>query len=192
MNVRTLILAILYHQDASGYEIKKMSSEGRFSYFVDISFGSIYPALTRLEAEGLVSCREETQSGKPDRKVYSISEAGRREFIAALSQPPQPDKFKSEFLLIAMNAELAGESALDHAVRSRIAWLENELEMLEDVIGRCQHEATKWVVRYGMTCIANDLSYLREHGRALIALANNQTPVSHQNKPMPEHLDFTS
>ncbi|MEM7464992.1 MAG: PadR family transcriptional regulator, partial [Pseudomonadota bacterium] len=52
MNVRTLILAILNKQDASGYEIKKLSSEGRFSYFVDISFGSIYPTLARLEEEG--------------------------------------------------------------------------------------------------------------------------------------------
>ncbi|MEO1142750.1 MAG: helix-turn-helix transcriptional regulator, partial [Pseudomonadota bacterium] len=54
MNTQSLILAILNFEDASGYEIKKESSEGAFSYFVDISYGSIYPTLAKLEADGLV------------------------------------------------------------------------------------------------------------------------------------------
>jgi PadR family transcriptional regulator, regulatory protein AphA len=171
MNVRSLILAILFHQDASGYEIKKLSSEGRFSYFVDISFGSIYPTLTRLETERLVTCRAEEQTGRPDRKVYSITPTGRKEFIACLAQPPQPDKFKSEFLLVAMNADLAGADAIALAVRQRIARLEEEVRMLDDVINRCDHAATRWVVRYGMTCMQNDLSFLKNHADSLIALA---------------------
>ena len=100
MNTQTLILAILNAGDASGYEIKKFSSEGSFSHFVDISFGSIYPTLAKLEADGLVTGRSETQSGKPDKIVYSITDAGRAAFIGALSSPPQADKFKSEFLLV--------------------------------------------------------------------------------------------
>ena len=54
MNTQSLILAILNFQDATGYEIKKQSTEGPFSYFVDVSYGSIYPTLSRLEKEGLV------------------------------------------------------------------------------------------------------------------------------------------
>ena len=44
MNVRTICLAILYDGEATGYEIRKLSVEGEYSYFIDASFGSIYPA----------------------------------------------------------------------------------------------------------------------------------------------------
>ena len=62
MNVRTLCLGILSVGEASGYEIKKEIEEGLFSHFIDASFGSIYPALTQLNAEGLVTLRAEEQT----------------------------------------------------------------------------------------------------------------------------------
>ena len=80
MNVRTLCLAILYFGDATGYEIRKLSTEGKYSYFVEASYGAIYPALAKLEKDGLVTCRIEAVEGKPSRKVYSITDAGRNEF----------------------------------------------------------------------------------------------------------------
>ena len=76
MNVRTLCLGILTTGEASGYEIKKEIEEGLFSHFIDASYGSIYPALTQLAGEGLVTVRAEEQSGKPDKKVYAITPKG--------------------------------------------------------------------------------------------------------------------
>lgn len=171
MNAKTLILAILNQQEASGYEIKKLSTEDRFSHFVDISFGSIYPTLARLETEHLVTCRSETQSGKPDRKIYSITDKGRVELVQALSQPPQPDKFKSEFLLVAMNASLIGETAIARAVEDRVAWLEAKLNMLGEIKADCGHPATSWVVSYGISVMEDDLTYLKKHKHELLKLA---------------------
>ena len=90
MNTQSLILAILNFQDATGYEIKKQSTEGPFSYFVDVSYGTIYPTLSRLEKEGLVTCRSQAQEGKPDKKVYTITPAGRQMFLDALETPRRP------------------------------------------------------------------------------------------------------
>ena len=50
MDVKTLCIGILSLGDASGYEIKKQLEE-RFSFFYDASFGSIYPALNKLQKE---------------------------------------------------------------------------------------------------------------------------------------------
>ena len=63
MSVRTLCLAILNFGDATGYEIRKLSTGGKFRYFIEASFGSIYPTLARLEAEGLVTVREACIAG---------------------------------------------------------------------------------------------------------------------------------
>ena len=54
MNVRTLCLGVLSLGEATGYEIKKLL-ESRFCHFYDASFGSIYPARTKLTGEGMVS-----------------------------------------------------------------------------------------------------------------------------------------
>lgn len=65
MNVKTLCLAILSFGEATGYDIRKRAAEGPLSYFIESSFGSIYPALHRLRHEGLVERRREARLGRP-------------------------------------------------------------------------------------------------------------------------------
>ena len=177
MNAHALILAILNYQEATGYEIRKMSVEGPFSYFVDISYGSIYPTLARLESEGLVVSRSEQDPGKPERKVYSITPAGRMEFIRALAQPPQRDKLKSEFLMVAMSAEYGHPDNLASALDARIRFLEGEKKMIEGHLADCQHEGTRWVANYGLHMIDADLGYLRKNRETLLAIAGTANPI---------------
>ncbi len=173
MNVRTLCLAILYFGDSTGYEIKKLSMEGKYSHFVDASFGSIYPALARLESEGMVTCREETQAGKPPRKVYSITENGRSTFIDSLFEPPAPDVFRSEFLLLAMCAEILPAPVLTKAIDTRVLQLQAEIDHLNQISGEARHEGTRWAVGYGLKCLGASLKHLQSHRDELIALAGS-------------------
>ena len=99
MNVRTICLAILFEGEATGYEIRKLSVEGDFSYFIDASFGSIYPALAKLEAENLVSSHVEQQEGKPSKKIYAITEAGRR--ALSLTICPEKDHYYGQTCMSA-------------------------------------------------------------------------------------------
>lgn len=171
MNTQTLILAILNFQDASGYEIKKQSSEGVFSYFVDISYGSIYPTLSKLEADGLVFGRSESQSGKPDKKVFSITTKGRQEFIATLASPPAIDKFKSEFLLVAMSADLTSPEVITKAIDKRIIEMEELIKVITGLRVECDHPATQWITSYGLHVKGADLAFLRSNRDSLIAMA---------------------
>ena len=171
MNAKTLILAILNYQEATGYEIRKMCTEGPYSYFVDISYGSIYPTLARLELENLVTSRLEQHPGKPERKVYEITEAGREEFAHNVTQPPAKDKLKSEFLLVAMTAEAGTKESVAQAISARIAHLESELEMIRSHVKDCDHAGTCWVGEYGEHCMQTDLDYLRKKSGELLAIA---------------------
>lgn len=149
-----------------------MSTEGAYTYFVDISYGSIYPTLSKLEAEGLVTVRSEQKDGKPDRKVYSITEEGQLEFIKALAEPPAKDKFKSEFLLIAMAAELGSVESVTHAIDARMEHLRAELKMIEEHCVDCDHPGTEWVGNYGKAIKEFDLEYLSKNRASLLALAS--------------------
>lgn len=101
MDIKTSCLGVLALRPASGYEIRKAFEEGPFSHFAEGGFGSIYPALGRLTAEGLVTFEVEAQEKRPDKKIYQITEAGRRSLVEKLcEQAPKDDKIKSDLLFI--------------------------------------------------------------------------------------------
>jgi DNA-binding PadR family transcriptional regulator len=164
MNIRTLCLGILSIREASGYEIKKEIEAGRFSYFIEASFGSIYPALTQLLKDGLVSVRAEEKAGRPDKKVYAITEAGRRQLPRWLAAEPAPDKYKSEFLFMMLMQE-----HLDPA--RRLAAMELQIARLKDDLARihcCRADfpatpASSFVSGYGEAVIAAALAYVEAH-----------------------------
>ena len=137
MNVRTLCLGILSLQEASGYEIKKDVEDGLFSHFIDASFGSIYPALTQLAGEGYVTVREEEQTGKPDKKVYAITEAGRNALAKAISVSPAKDKYKSEFLFQMLLQDYLSPEMMLVAIQKQLDDLNEDLGR----IAECSHEA---------------------------------------------------
>lgn len=179
MNIRTLCLAILSAGDTTGYEIRKSSTEGKYSYFVEASYGAIYPALNKLEAERRVTCREEVQPGKPARKVYSITEEGREELFDALCQPPNKDIFRSEFLLIAMAASSMPRATLEQAIMVRERQLEEELELIGSIRDSAKDPGTDWVCNYGFACLSGSLNHLRQTKMELLsATMDNEETLS--------------
>lgn len=161
MDVRTICLGILTRGDATGYEIKKLFEEGPYSHFLDASFGSIYPALTRLTEEELVTVREEAQDKRPDRKVYSITEAGKRTFIEALSQPLPADRYRSPFLFALLFAHLLPRDRVQAMIDRRIAECEQMLAHLDDVREKANLPGERYVIDHGRAVYAAMLEFLR-------------------------------
>ena len=179
VNVREVCLAILNFREASGYEIKKLSTESHYAHFVDASFGSIYPALNKMEAEGLVTSREERQPGKPPRKMYAITDKGRDTLVEQLEVPPREDVFKSEFLLIAMCAHMLDRDTVRRAIDTNIAQTRAMIDKIEEA-GRAERDVpgSGWLTRFGHTCMAAHLHFIEEHRAELEALAIQPAPLS--------------
>lgn len=170
--VALLCLAILHEGEATGYEIKKASVEGDYRHFVDASYGSIYPALSRLAAEGYVTSREVAQSGRPARKVYAITDRGRTVLLNTLMQPPGPDVFRARFLLVAKFAELLSPDVLRAALCERRSHLAAEIAHLRNLSdAAAAGSGLAWIVDYGTVCTAASLAHLDAHGDALVAIA---------------------
>jgi PadR family transcriptional regulator, regulatory protein PadR len=70
----SLILATVAEEPAHGYVILQRLKE-RSSGAFDLAEGTIYPALHRLERDGLLSSAWSTASGRR-RRVYSVTRAG--------------------------------------------------------------------------------------------------------------------
>jgi PadR family transcriptional regulator, regulatory protein AphA len=163
VNVRTLCLGYLSLKEATGYDMKKDFEEGLFCHFMEASYGSIYPALGQLAAEGLVTVREEEQSGKPDKKVYAITPDGTAHLAKSLAVEPAQDKFKSEFLFIML---------LQHHItpRQRLAAMHTQMQFLRQDLGnidQCRADmgsspASDFVMGYGEALLTAGVKYLEQ------------------------------
>lgn len=98
MTLRHAILGLLSKWDATGYDIKK-EFDDFMSIFWHSHLSQIYPELNKLEAEELVTSRLVPQEGKPDRKVFSITNGGIDEITSWVGAPPDIPKIKDSFLM---------------------------------------------------------------------------------------------
>jgi PadR family transcriptional regulator, regulatory protein AphA len=92
------ILGLVAEGPRSGYDIKKEVEE-RLSHFWSESYGHIYPMLRRLHARGLLDRTLERQEGRPDRKVYSLTDGGRKALEDWFAEPPPSQRPRNELLL---------------------------------------------------------------------------------------------
>ena len=118
----------------------------------------------------MVTCRLEAQDGKPARKVYSITDAGRAEFIETLGIAPQDDLFKSEFLLLAMHASLVDRETIERAIERRLAYLNQEIAIIDAACCEAEHDGLGWVGRYGRFCMEASLKFLEDNQHELLTM----------------------
>jgi PadR family transcriptional regulator, regulatory protein AphA len=156
MNVRSLCLGILSFGEASGYEIKKAVEEGLFSRFIDASFGSIYPALIQI--------------GRPDKKVYAITAAGRSSLIKALLVIPRKDKFKSEFLFQMLLQCSLPHGAIMAAIDKQLSDLNEDMVRITECRARPDaDEGTRFVSGYGQAVVGAAIAYLEAQKAEILA-----------------------
>ncbi|MDF2595781.1 MAG: PadR-family transcriptional regulator [Clostridia bacterium] len=92
-----IILGFLMKKEMSGYDLKQWMTHST-SYFFDASFGSIYPALKRLEEKGYI-CFQEVMEGNKFKKMYAITGEGKKHFLSWLEKPIVFAKTKSDHLV---------------------------------------------------------------------------------------------
>tara|TARA_R110000868_G_C10846685_1_gene760493 strand:- start:100 stop:681 length:582 start_codon:yes stop_codon:yes gene_type:complete len=171
MDVKTLCLGVLSRGDATGYEIKKQCEEGPFAYFYAAGFGSIYPALSALKGAGLISVQDIRQDGKPAKKVYSITPAGRLALIQALEEPPGPDRLRSDFLFTMFFGQLLPARDIDNLISARVEMLNHRLGEMEECRRPDMPGGEAFSLGYGMAIYRAAADYLENHRHELVGAA---------------------
>jgi DNA-binding PadR family transcriptional regulator len=87
MSLEYAILGFLNYRPMTGYDLKKIF-DNSVRHFWPADQAQIYRTLNRLSENGLVDMEIVEQSDRPDRKVYSITEAGKADLLRFLSGPP--------------------------------------------------------------------------------------------------------
>lgn len=136
MDVKTVCLGMLTQGDASGYDLKK-TFESSFGHCFAAGYGSIYPALASLAETGCVECEEIPQEGKPDRKVYRITDKGWEVLREELANPAPTHKIRSEFLAQMAFAHLMTPEQVQTVLDSRIEDADRNLQLIDEFENGC-------------------------------------------------------
>ena len=82
------VMSLLEEKPIYGYELSKLLQQVGLP---DISEGTIYPVLLRLQKNGFINSEQRPSASGPNRKYYHLTESGKEEL----------ERISEEWLLIA-------------------------------------------------------------------------------------------
>ncbi len=180
MDVKTVCLGMLTDGEATGYDLKKQF-ESSFGHFFAAGYGSIYPALSALAEQGLVSCEEIPQEGKPDRKVYAITTEGRQFLLDALQNTSPCHKVRSEFLAMMCFAHLMRPADVEAVLDNRLADIERFKGMFDEIEAGSMNDwppGMKFVLGFGKTIAGTMERYINDNRYLLTEQSEEQSVAS--------------
>ncbi|SHF74020.1 transcriptional regulator, PadR family [Microbulbifer donghaiensis] len=139
MSLRYAVLTLLDIEPGSGYDLKRRF-ERSVSHFWSASHQQMYRELHKLHEEGLLDCTEQRQEGKPDKKIYSLTEMGRAALREWVQRPASAQKIREPFLIQLFAGHLLdreqAREAVQRQLREHRALLQGYEEQNERVLQR--------------------------------------------------------
>jgi DNA-binding PadR family transcriptional regulator len=199
------VLGLLKEQPLHGYELKKRLSE-TLGFLWGVSYGSLYPALRRLEREGAIEVVAEpialappieaTGSLKGDlaaarrgagrapkpsrrtRKAYRITPAGVARFEELLlADDPHADEDKAFALKLAFCSELPAPARIELLERRHVVLL-TRLNQSRRATATRNDRYNRSIVEHRLRSIQRDLEWVEE-----LLEAERATEVTDQPEP---------
>lgn len=169
-----VILGLLAHENLSGYDIKK-KIDNEISFFWKGSFGSIYPALSAMEKDGLIAkATGKEQTGAREKIYYSITDSGRNELINWLEDTRAANDLKYETLLklffggsVSNDISVQTIEAFEKDIRKSLELLRLYRDNLARVIDENDHLNYYLTVQFGIMSYEAYLKWCREAKRML-------------------------
>lgn len=130
MITKLAILGLLSYRKKPmhGYEIKKQLEDWAVGEYSEISYGSIYYNLERMEKEGFVASENVKDSKRPERRLYSITPIGEKELRKLLRKNYfEMERFYYQFDIGVSLMPLMPKSEVLKALNKRINTIEEHL-----------------------------------------------------------------
>ncbi|MFB6891554.1 PadR family transcriptional regulator [Kitasatospora sp. NPDC056327] len=166
--LKLAILGFLHDRPLHGYELRRHLA-ALTGHVRPISDGTLYPAIKRLEADGLLVRATEPGAAAAPRHTLRLTDAGRAALLDRLRAPDDLDVSDENrwFTVLAFLRHLDGEPAAQAAVlRRRLAFLREPASFFYDGTRPVVAEEVTDPFRRGMLLIARatttaELDWLR-------------------------------
>jgi DNA-binding PadR family transcriptional regulator len=147
-----------------GHQIRHQAQNDRTELWADVQPGSLYGALKRLAAEGLIrEVRTEREGNRPERTVYEITTEGRRSLSALRDEALERIVSRNDpfDLALALSRDFA-EPDLAHIVADRLSALraqESSLRHRADSADQYLNEAERMIMLHLVERLATEVRW---------------------------------
>jgi DNA-binding PadR family transcriptional regulator len=108
MSLDHALLVSLLEKPSSGYELARRFDRS-IGYFWHATHQQIYKVLARMEEARWISGEVKAGEAAPDRKLFSVSGAGRNEVSRWLAEPTEPEGIRDS-LMVKLRGAAFGET----------------------------------------------------------------------------------
>lgn len=119
MALEHALLVSLSERAASGSELTRRFDKS-IGFFWTASHQQIYRVLGRMEKDGWVTSTVVAQQGRPDKKVYDVTEPGRLELQSWIAEPTAGDPLRSSLMVKFRGAAYGDRAALLEQAREHL------------------------------------------------------------------------
>lgn len=135
MSLPHAMLVSLAEQPASGYDLVRRFDRS-VGYFWRASHQQIYRELPKLAACGWAQPTEVAQDGRPDKRVYAITDAGRSELQRWMQEPAGPEAVRERLLVKVRAAATLGAAPVVAEIRRHRDTHADKLALFEHIADR--------------------------------------------------------
>ncbi|MFC8145616.1 PadR family transcriptional regulator [Streptomyces paradoxus] len=131
MALRNAVMAALLEGEASGYDLAKAFDATVANFWMSTP-QQLYRELDRMEAEGLVAARVVEQKRRPNKRLFSLTAAGRKAVHAYTAEPlGKPAVIRDELLVKVQCLDVGDVEAVRTAITERMEWATAKLARYE-------------------------------------------------------------
>ncbi|MET8473426.1 PadR family transcriptional regulator [Streptomyces sp. NPDC006422] len=132
MSLKYAVLSALLEGEASGYDLAKIFDVSVANFWAATP-QQLYRELDRLTAEGLVDARVVPQERRPNKRMFTLSDAGRADLAEFTARQPKPLALRDELMVKVQAADIGELDAVRAHIEERMEWARGKLARYERV-----------------------------------------------------------
>lgn len=133
MALRHAVLAVLLGGEFSGYQLAKVFDTGVANFWYAAP-QQLYAELTKLERTGLVEGRLVIQLDRPNKRVYTVTEAGVAELSRFAEAEAKPAVIRDDLLVKVHAVDRTGASAVVVRLEERAVQAAAKVELFDGTL----------------------------------------------------------
>ena len=132
MALKHAVLAALTEGEATGYELSKRFDVS-VANFWPASSQQIYRELDRLEKDGMLVARLIKQTGRPNKRIFNVTDAGEDELTSFIDSPSRPTGVKDDLLVKIVALDDGNIDGVEAAIKGRLDQSAQKLELYRNL-----------------------------------------------------------
>ncbi|MCC0099884.1 PadR family transcriptional regulator [Streptomyces flavotricini] len=159
MALRHAVLAALLDEELSGYQLAKAFDLGVANFWHALP-QQLYAELTRLEKDGLIAGREVVQDTRPNKRLFTVTDAGLAELDQFTAAATRPSSIRDDLIVMVQAADHVDTATLVAQLTERAAFARAKVDLFAGLLrtmrgDRSEEEFLRCGERIGpyLTCL---------------------------------------